>query len=126
MLVLDCLSSKQPATLGPHVLHCNYRCCSINMQRRSAQEAADLLDQHAAAAVDLARRFREAAAPACGGSRPVPQSPRGSPATPRSVNADPMAGGVLHSPQAAAVAQSGRLVLQQPHPTVAACTPPFR
>lgn len=101
MLVLDCSQSpKQPPTWASRtILQLHSRFCSINMQRRSAQEAADLLDQHAAAAVDLARRFREAAAPACGDSRSVPQSPRGSPATPRSVNADPMAGGVLNKPR---------------------------
>jgi hypothetical protein len=97
VLMLHCLSSAcVGAATNLCLAPCICRLCSINMQRRSAQEAAGLLDQHAAAADELARQFREAAAPACSGSRSVPQSPRGSLATPRSMPADPT---LLSSPR---------------------------
>lgn len=57
------------------------------MQRCSWQEAAGILNAHAAAAADLQRQFREVASGANNnsGSKSVPQIPRTSPAAPQAI-----------------------------------------
>lgn len=55
-----------------------WRCCTVNTQRRSWQEAADMLNKHATAAVQLQEQFRvlTTSSSSPSSSNSVPQSPR--------------------------------------------------
>jgi len=73
------------AELGQEFGHANclacllpFRCCTVNTQRRSWQEAADMLNKHATAAVQLQEQFRvlTTSSSSPSSSNSVPQSPR--------------------------------------------------